>query len=147
MLSNCGSGEDLRIPWTARKSNQSILKEIDPEYLLEGLCWSWTSNTLATWCEELIHWKRPWCWERPRAGKRGDTGWDGWMASSTQWTGVKGDSEGQGSLACCSPWGCKELDMTEQLNNNNTTLMSKTLSFNKTFTWRTNDSFKGSSQW
>ena len=56
----------LSIPWTARKSNQSILKEISPEYSLEGWCWSWNSNTLATWCEELTHWKRPWCWERLR---------------------------------------------------------------------------------
>ena len=80
----------LRVPWTARRSNQSILKEISPEYLLEGLSWSWNSNTLATWCEELIHWKRPWCWERLRAGREGDNrgGWDGWMVSWTQWTWV-----------------------------------------------------------
>ena len=50
----------LRVPWTERRSNQSILKEINPEYTLEGLiCWSWSSNALATWCEELTHWKRP----------------------------------------------------------------------------------------
>ena len=47
--------------------------------------WSWSSNTLATWCEELTHWKRPWCWERLKAGGEGDDrGWDGWMASRTQ---------------------------------------------------------------
>ena len=52
-------------------------------------CWSWNSNTLATWCEELTHWKRFWCWEGLGAGGQGDkTGWDGWMALSTQWTGV-----------------------------------------------------------
>ena len=51
----------LRVPWTARSSNQSILK-VSPEYSLEGLCWHWNSNTLATWCEELTNWKRPWCW-------------------------------------------------------------------------------------
>ena len=52
-------------------------------------CWSWNSNTLATWCEELIHWKRPWCWERLKAGGEGDDrGWDGWMASPTWWTWV-----------------------------------------------------------
>ena len=45
-------------------------------------------QTLATWCEESTHWKRPWCWERLRAGEEGDRGWDGWMASSTQWTWV-----------------------------------------------------------
>ena len=77
----------LRIPWTAR-SKQSILKEISPEYSLEG-CWSWSSNTLTTWCEELAHWKRPWYWERSKAGgEGGDRGWDGWMASPTQWTWV-----------------------------------------------------------
>ena len=43
----------LRVPWTARRSNQSILKEISPEYSLKDWCWSWNSNTLATWCEEL----------------------------------------------------------------------------------------------
>ena len=49
--------------------------------------------TLATWCEELTHWKRPWCWERLRAGGEGDNrGWDGWMASPTQWTSVWVDS-------------------------------------------------------
>ena len=52
-------------------------------------CWIWNSNTLATWCEELTHWKRPSCWERLRAGGEGDDrGWDGWMASVTQWTWV-----------------------------------------------------------
>ena len=46
-------------------------------------------NTLATWCEELTHLKRPWCWERLKAGGEGDgSGWDGWMASPTQWTWV-----------------------------------------------------------
>ena len=50
-------------------------------------CWSWNFNTLATWCEELTHWKRPWCWERLKAGGEGDDrGWDGCMASLTQWT-------------------------------------------------------------
>ena len=47
------------------------------------------SNTLATWYKELTHWKRPWCWERFKAGGEGDDrGWGGWMASLTQWTGV-----------------------------------------------------------
>ena len=56
-------------------------------------CWSWNSNTLATWCKGLPHLKRPWCWERLRAGGEGDNrGWDGWMASPTQWTWVWVDS-------------------------------------------------------
>ena len=79
----------LRVPWTARRSNQSILKEISPRVHWKDWCWSWNSNTLATWCEELTHWKRPWCWERLRAGGEGNNkGWDGWMASPTQWTWV-----------------------------------------------------------
>ena len=51
--------------------------------------WSWNSNTLATWCKELTHWKRPWWWKRLKAGgERDDPGWDGWMASLIQWTWV-----------------------------------------------------------
>ena len=68
-----------RVPWTARRSNQSILKEISPGY------------SLATWCEELTHLKRPWCWEQLRPGGEGDNrGWVGMrcMASLTQWTWV-----------------------------------------------------------
>ena len=62
------------------------------------------------------------CWERLKAGEGDNRGWDGWMASPTQWTWVWAileDSKGQGSLACCSPWGHRELDMTEQLTMNN----------------------------
>ena len=56
-------------------------------------CWSWNSNTLATSCKELTHWKRPWCWEGLGAwGEGDDRGWDGWMASLTQWTWVWVDS-------------------------------------------------------
>ena len=56
-------------------------------------CWSWNSSTLATWCKELTHLKRPWCWERLKAGgERDDRGWDGWMASPTWWTWVLVDS-------------------------------------------------------
>ena len=83
----------LRVPWSARRSNQSILKEISPGVHWKDWCWSWNSSTLATSCEELTHWKRPWCWERLRAGRKGnDRGWDGWMASPTQWTWVWVDS-------------------------------------------------------
>ena len=56
-------------------------------------CWSWNSNTLVTWCGQLTHLKRPWCWEGLRAGGEGDDrGWNGWMASPTQWTWVWVDS-------------------------------------------------------
>ena len=68
----------LRVPWTSRRSNQSILKEISPEYSLEGLILGWSSNTLATWYEEPTHLKTPRCLERLMAGGEGDNrGWDG----------------------------------------------------------------------
>ena len=82
----------LRVPWTARRSNQSILRKSVLNVHWKDWCWSWNSNTLWVlmwWCEELTHLKRPWCWERLRAGGEGDDrGWDGWMASPTQWTWV-----------------------------------------------------------
>ena len=80
----------LRVPWTARRSNQSILKEICPEYSLEGLMLKLKLQYFVAWCEEeLAHRKRPWCWERLKAGEEGaNRGWDGWMASLTQRTWV-----------------------------------------------------------
>ena len=82
--------------------------------------WSWNSNTLGIWCEELTHLKRPWCWERLKAeGEGHDRGWDGWMASLTRWTWVWvgfRSCDGQGGLACCHPLSCKESHMTERLN-------------------------------
>ena len=70
MLLNCDAGEDS---WTARRSNQSILKEINPEYSLEGLMLKLKLQSLATWCKEPTHWKRPWCWGKLRAGGEGVT--------------------------------------------------------------------------
>ena len=83
----------LRVPWTARRSNQSILKEISSGYSLEGRMLKLKLQYLTTWCRELTHLKRPWCWERLRAGREGDDrGWEAWMASPTQWTWVWVDS-------------------------------------------------------
>ena len=83
----------LRVPWTARRTNQSILKESVLNIHWQYWCWSWNSNTLATWCEESNQWKRPWCWERLReGGERGNRGWNGWMASQTQGTWVWANS-------------------------------------------------------
>ena len=73
----------LRIPWTARRSNQLIQRKSVLNIHWKDWCWSWNSNTLATWCRELTHLKRPWRWERLRAGEGDDKGWDGWMASPT----------------------------------------------------------------
>ena len=79
----------LRVLWTARRANQSILKEISPEYLLKGLMLKLKLQYFGHLCEERTHLKRPWCWERLQAGGEGyDRGWDGWMASPTQRTWV-----------------------------------------------------------
>ena len=83
-------------------------------------CWSWNSSTLTTWCEELT------------VGKDSDTGKDwrqeekgmieyemvGWHhgLNGHEFEQTLGVGEGQGSLVCCSPWGCRESDMTERLN-------------------------------
>ena len=94
MLFNCGVGED---------SWESLGLQGDPTSPFwrrsalgvhwKDCCWSWNSNTLGTWCKELTYWKRPWCWERLKAGGEGDDrGWDGWMASLTQWTWVRVNS-------------------------------------------------------
>ena len=82
-------------------------------------CYSWSSSTLATSCEELTHWKRPWCWERLRTGEGDDRGWDGWMASLTRWTWVwvtSGSWWWMGRPGVLWSWGCKESDTTEWLN-------------------------------
>ena len=61
----------LRIPWTSRRSNQLVLKEINLNIHWKNWCWSWSSDTLATWCEESTHEKRPWFWERLKAKGKG----------------------------------------------------------------------------
>ena len=76
----------LRVTWTARRYNQSIVKEISIHW--KDWCWSWNSNTLATWCKELTHLKRPWYWERLKAGEGDNRGWDGWTASPMWWTWI-----------------------------------------------------------
>ena len=90
MLLNCGVGED---------SWESLGQQRDPTSLSQRKsvlnihwkvwCWSWSSNTLAIWCEELTYLKRLWCWKRLKVGGEGDDrGWDGWMASPIQRTWV-----------------------------------------------------------
>ena len=103
-------------------------KEIQPVHPKGDQSWVFIGRTdaeaetptLATSCEELTHWKRPWCSEGLGAGGEGDDrGWDGWMASLTdghefEWTPGVGDE--QGGLACCDSWGRKESNTTERLN-------------------------------
>ena len=90
MLLNCGVGEDsweslgLQGDPTSPSWRRSVLNIHWKDW-----CWRWNSNTLTTWSEELTHWKRPWCWERLKAGgEEDDRGWDEWMASPTQWKWV-----------------------------------------------------------
>ena len=107
----------LRVPWTARTSNQSLLKEISLAYSLEGLMLKLKLQYFGHLMWRTDTGKRPWGWDRLKAGGEGDDrGWDGWMASLTWWTWVWVGSRSwwwTASLACCSAWGCKELDMND----------------------------------
>ena len=120
----------LRSPWTARRSNQSILKEINPEYSLEGLMLKLKLQYFGhlmrgvNSLEKLLmlgktEGRRRRGWQRRRCSESITDSMD--MNLSKLW----GDSEGQGSLACCSPWGYKELDTTQQLNNKNNNKRTK----------------------
>ena len=94
MLLNSGVGEDS---WESLglqgDSTSPFWRRSALGFLWKEWCWSWNSNTLATSCKELTHWKRPWCWDGLEAGGEGDDrGWDGWMASPTWWTWVNSGS-------------------------------------------------------
>ena len=99
-------------------------KEIQPVHPKDNQSWVFTGRMLKLkvqyWCKEQTHLKRSWCWERLKAGEGDDRGWDGWMASPTQWTWVwvKGVGNGEGGLACCNSWGHKKSDTTERLELN-----------------------------
>ena len=117
----------LRAPWTIRRSNQSILKEISPEYSPEGLRFKlkvqyfghlmWRANSLE---KALMLGKS----EGRRRGMTEDKmgGWHHWL-NGREFEQALGGGEGQESLACCSPWGCKESDMTERLHNSDRSLI------------------------
>ena len=108
----------LRVPWTARRSNKSALKEINLEYSLEGLIlklklqYFWPSDVKSWLIGKDLDAAKGWRQEEKVGGYRGLNG--------LEFEQTPGDSEGQGSLACYSPWGYKESDMTECLNSNNT---------------------------
>ena len=92
MLSNCNVGENSweSLGQQGDQTSQSLRKST---LNIHWKDWSWSCNTLATWCKEQTLWKRPWCWERSRAGEEeGNRGWDGWMVSLTQWTWTWADS-------------------------------------------------------
>ena len=83
----------LRVPGTARRSNQSILKEISPGCSLEGMMLKLKLQYFGHLMEELTQWKILWCWDRLGAGGKGDgRGFHGWMASPTRWTRVSVNS-------------------------------------------------------
>ena len=98
-------GKTLEGPLNSKEIKPVNPKRINPEYSLEGLMLSWSSNTLATWCEEPTHWKRTWCWERLKARGEGDdrgqemVGWQHWL-DGHEFEQAPGVGEGQGSLAC-----------------------------------------------
>ena len=97
MLLNCGAGENS---WESLELQEDPTSPFWRKSVLnshwQDWCWSWNSKTLTTWCEELTHLKRPWCWTRLKTGgERDDRGWDGWMASPTQWTWVWVSSRSQ----------------------------------------------------
>ena len=117
----------LTVPWTAKRWTCPSYRKSVLTIHWKDRCWSWNSNILAIWCKELTHWKIPWFWERLGAGEGDDRGWDGWMASPFNWHEFEqalGVGDRQGSLACWSPWGHKESDMTESWTELNWTEVS-----------------------
>ena len=87
MLLNCSVREDSWESLGLQGQTSPSSRKSDLNIHWKDWCWNWNSNILATWCEELTHWRRSWCWEWLKAGGEGDDrGWDGCMASLTQWT-------------------------------------------------------------
>ena len=119
MLLNCGVGKDS-VVWTARRANQAILKEINPEYSLEGLMLKLKLQYYGHLMWRMTHWKRPWCWEDCRQDEKGikEDEMVGWHHhfDGHEFEQTLGDNEGEGSLVCCSPWVLKESDRTERPN-------------------------------
>ena len=119
MLLNCGVGEDLRVPWTARRSNQSILKEISPEYSLEGLTLQLKLQYFGHLMQRTDSLEKALMLGKIEGRRRGQQRmrWlDGITDSMDMSLLTLGVGDGQGGLVCCSPWGRKESDTTEQLN-------------------------------
>ena len=111
----------LRAPWTSRRFNQAILKEINPEYSLKGLMLKQTLQYFGHLMWSVDSLEKTLMLGKIEGRRGDDRGWDSWVASSTQWTWefeqTLRDGEGQGSLLWCSPWCHKELDTIEWLNN------------------------------
>ena len=110
----------LRVPWTIRRSSQSILKEISPKNSLEGLMLKLKLQYLATYVKNWFITKDPdpgkdWRWEEKGMTEDETVGWHHWL-NGHEFVKPPGVGDGQGSLACCNSWGRKELDTTEWLN-------------------------------
>ena len=108
----------LRIPWRTRRSNQSVLKEINPEYSLEGVMLKMKLQYfghLMKRTHSFSNAKKDWGQEEKGVTEAEMVGWHQWC-NGHEFEQASGDSEGQGSLACCSPRGHKESDVTEQLS-------------------------------
>ena len=104
------------LPWRVR-SNKSILKEINPEYSLEGLMLRLKLQYFGHLMQRADSLEKTLVLGKIEGRRRrGDRGWDGWMAPLIQWTWVWANSRRQGSLVCCGPWCCKESDTIERLN-------------------------------
>ena len=90
MLLNCLVGEDSWESFGQQEyQNGQSQRKSTLNIHWKDWCWSWSSKTFATWCKELTHWKRPWCWERLKErGEGNNRGWDDWMTLPTQWTWV-----------------------------------------------------------
>ena len=117
MLLNCGVGEDS---WTARRSNQSILKEISPEYSLKGLMLKLKCQYFGRLMQRTDSLEKTPMLEMIEGGRRRGQQRMRWLDGITDSMDLSlsklGVGDGQGSLACCIPWGRKESDMTERLN-------------------------------
>ena len=110
----------LRVPWTPRRSNQSILKEISPEYSLEGLMLKLKLQYFGYLTRRADSLEKTLILGKIEAGRRRGrqdemVRWHHWL-DAHEFEQAPGGDDGQGSLVCCSPWGCKESDTTEQLN-------------------------------
>ena len=115
MLLNCGTGEDLRVFWTARRSNQSILKEISPEYSLEGLMLKLKLHDFGHLMRRTDSFEKTLMLGKSEGGRTTEDEMVGWRhrLNGHEFEQILGVGDGKGSLACYSPWGYKESDTTE----------------------------------
>ena len=121
MPSNCGAGKDSWESLGLQDQTSKSWKKSTLAIHWNDWCWSWSSNTLAPWCKEPTHWKDPDAGKDRGQEEKGMTEEEmvGWhhQLNRQEFEQALGVGDRQGSLMCCSPWGCKESDMTEWLNS------------------------------